>query len=192
MPTDAESIVEAQPLDEHNRALVDNVHPQDWENPTPKGRYHMVVIGAGTAGLVTAVGAAGLGARVALIERNLMGGDCLNSGCVPSKALIRAAHAAASVRDAAQFGVRGADATAAVDFGHVMERMRRLRAGISAHDSARRFSDLGVDVFLGQAAFSGPRQVRVGDQTLEFAKACVATGTRAAIPRFQVCERRMP
>ena len=182
MPKSIESIAEARPLDEHNQVLVGNVHPQDWENPEPKGRYHMVVIGAGTAGLVTAIGAAGLGARVALIERNLMGGDCLNSGCVPSKALIRAAHTAASVRDAGQFGVHVAEGASTVDFGQVMERMRRLRAGISAHDSARRFSDLGVDVYLGQATFTGRRQVRVGDQTLEFAKACVATGTRARVP----------
>ncbi len=182
MPKSIESIAEARPLDEHNQVLVGNVHPQDWENPEPKGRYHMVVIGAGTAGLVTAIGAAGLGARVALIERNLMGGDCLNSGCVPSKALIRAAHTAASVRDAGQFGVHVAEGASTVDFGQVMERMRRLRAGISAHDSVRRFSDLGVDVYLGQATFTGRRQVRVGDQTLEFAKACVATGTRARVP----------
>ena len=84
---------EAQPFDEHNRRLIDNVHPSNWVNPQPSGRYNMVVIGAGTAGLVTAAGAAGLGAKVALIERHLMGGDCLNVGCVPSKALIRCARA---------------------------------------------------------------------------------------------------
>ncbi|MBE7504889.1 MAG: FAD-dependent oxidoreductase [Planctomycetia bacterium] len=77
--------------DEHNRRLVANIHPTAWTNPTPAGRYNLVVVGAGTASLVTAAGAAGLGARVALIERDLMGGDCLNVGCVPSKALIRAA-----------------------------------------------------------------------------------------------------
>ena len=73
------------PLDEHNRKLRDHVHPPQWTNPTPpggRGRYNPVVIGAGTAGLVTAAGAAGLGARVALVERSLMGGDCLNVGCV--------------------------------------------------------------------------------------------------------------
>ena len=182
MPVPIESLAEAKPLDRHNRLLVSNVHPQDWENPEPKGRYHMVVIGAGTAGLVTAIGAAGLGARVALIERKLMGGDCLNSGCVPSKALIRAAHAAATVRDAEDFGVRISADAACVDFGKVMERMRRLRAGISAHDSVRRFSGLGVDVFLGQATFAGGRTVRVGEKTLEYSKACIATGTRAAFP----------
>src|SRR5262245_214629 len=93
------------PDDEFNRRLVANVHPADWVNPTPAERYNLVVIGAGTAGLIAAIGAAGLGARVALIERELMGGDCLNVGCVPSKALIRAARAAAQVRDAAQFGI---------------------------------------------------------------------------------------
>ena len=81
------------PEDVHNRKLVGNVHPGDWVNPDPAGRYNMIVIGGGTAGLVTAAGAAGLGARVALVERHLMGGDCLNVGCVPSKALIRAARA---------------------------------------------------------------------------------------------------
>ena len=79
------------PWDAHNRTLVSNVHPSDWMHPKPAARYNLVVIGGGTAGLVTAVGAAGLGAKVALIERHLIGGDCLNVGCVPSKALIRAA-----------------------------------------------------------------------------------------------------
>src|SRR5438552_1120536 len=88
-----------QPLDEHNRTLVENVHPTSWTNPVPAGRYNIVVVGAGTAGLVTAIGSAGIGAKVAIIEKHLMGGDCLNVGCVPSKALIRAAHAVADVRD---------------------------------------------------------------------------------------------
>lgn len=182
MPIPAEAIVEAQPLDEHNRLLVNNVHPPDWVNPEPRGRYHMVVIGGGTAGLVTAVGAAGLGARVALVERSLLGGDCLNSGCVPSKALIRSAHVAASVRDAGQFGIRLSREQVKFDFSAAMERMRRLRAGISAHDSVERLKGLGVDVFLGQAEFSGPRRIRVGEKLLDFSKACVATGTGAAIP----------
>ena len=180
MPSPAEVHAPAQPLDRHNRILVENVHPPDWVNPSPAGRYHMVVVGAGTAGLVTAVGAAGLGAKVALVERSLMGGDCLNAGCVPSKALIRAARALSAFRGAAEFGI--ADRAPRVDFAKVMERMRRLRAGISAHDSAKRFSELGVDVYLGQASFTGRRTVEVGDATLRFAKACIATGTRARIP----------
>lgn len=170
-----------QPWDAHNKKLVSNVHPADWKNPTPGPRYNLVVIGGGTAGLVSAVGAAGLGAKVALIEKHFLGGDCLNVGCVPSKAIIRAARAVAAVREAAGFGVNVPSGVTA-DFGHVMERMRRLRADISPHDSAQRFSDLGVDVFLGAAKFTGADTVEVGGQTLRFAKAVIATGARAAAP----------
>jgi pyruvate/2-oxoglutarate dehydrogenase complex dihydrolipoamide dehydrogenase (E3) component len=171
-----------QPDDEHNRLLVDNVHPSEWTNPAPTGRYNLVVLGAGTAGLVAAAGAAGMGAKVALVERHLMGGDCLNVGCVPSKAIIRSGHAAHAVRDAGQFGieVRG---EIEVDFERVMERMRRIRAGISTHDSAQRFADhYGVDVYFGQARFTGRNAVGVDGTTIRFAKAVVATGARAAVP----------
>ena len=168
------------PPDEHNADLVANVHPQDWSNPTPGGRYNLVVIGAGTAGLVTAAGAAGLGAKVALVERHLMGGDCLNVGCVPSKGVITSARVAAAVRDAGRFGVEAE--LKGVDFPAVMERMRRLRAGIAHNDSARRFSDLGVDVYLGDAAFEGEGRVTVGDAVLEYSRAVIATGARAALP----------
>ncbi|UCF89742.1 MAG: FAD-dependent oxidoreductase, partial [Desulfobacterales bacterium] len=177
-PPGADAFRPVQPDDEHNRELRRNVHPTDWVNPVPDGKYNMVVIGGGTAGLVTAAGTAGLGGKVALIERNLLGGDCLNVGCVPSKALIRAARAVADVRDAREFGVRVPDGVA-VDFPAIMERMRRLRAGISHHDSAQRFQQLGVDVFLGSARFSGRDTVEVAGQTLKFAKACIATGARA-------------
>ena len=169
-----------EPRDAHDRALVEHTHPADWVNPTPAGRYNLVVIGAGTAGLVSAIGAASLGARVALIERDLMGGDCLNVGCVPSKALLRAARAVADVRAAAQFGVE-APAEARVDFARVMERMRRLRAEISRADSARRYRDLGVDVFLGAGRFTGRETVAVGGHTLRFARAVIATGARPAL-----------
>jgi pyruvate/2-oxoglutarate dehydrogenase complex dihydrolipoamide dehydrogenase (E3) component len=170
------------PRDQHDRVLVENTHPAEWANPTPAGRYNLVVIGAGTAGLVSAIGAAGLGARVALVERDLMGGDCLNVGCVPSKALLRAARAVADARDAARFGV-DAPADVRADFARVMERMRRLRAEISRADSAWRYRDLGVDVFLGAGRFTGRDTVAVGDRTLRFAKAVIATGARpAALP----------
>lgn len=170
-----------QPWDAHNQKLVSNVHPADWKNPTPAPRYNLVVIGGGTAGLVSAVGAAGLGAKVALIEKHFMGGDCLNVGCVPSKAIIRAARKAAGVHDMADFGVEVPNGTT-IDFGKVMERMRRLRADISAHDSAKRFTELGVDVFLGAGKFTGPDSIEVGGQLLWFAKAVIATGSRAAAP----------
>ncbi len=174
-------VVRVPPDDAYNRALVANVHPPDWVNPEPAARYNLVVIGAGTAGLVSAAGAAGLGARVALVERELLGGDCLNVGCVPSKALLRCARAAADVRDAGRFGVE-VPAGARVNFPAVMERMRRLRAEISPHDSAARFRGLGVDVFLGQARFTGPDVVEVGGKLLRFSKAVIATGARAARP----------
>lgn len=173
-------LVQLQPLDRFNAQLASNVRPPDWANPTPAGRYNLVVIGAGTAGLVTAAGAAGLGAKVALVERALMGGDCLNVGCVPSKGIISAARVAATVRDASAFGVEVAEPE--VDFHRVMARMRRLRAGISKNDSAARFRDLGVDVFLGEARFLGGGRIAVGDSTLRFKKAVVATGARAAAP----------
>lgn len=177
----AARLPQAQPLDAVNRQWLEHTHPSDWTNPTPEGRYNLVVIGGGTAGLVTAAGAAGLGAKVALVERDLLGGDCLNVGCVPSKALLRAARAAADVRGAGAFGVR-VPSGVTVDFPAVMARMRELRAGISPHDSAARFRGLGIDVFLGEGRFTGPDAVTVGGQTLRFSRACIATGARASAP----------
>ena len=171
------------PEDAHNQALVANVHPADWPNPEPRNRYNLVVIGAGTAGLVCAAGAAGLGARVALIEHHLLGGDCLNTGCVPSKALIRAARAAHEARTGAVYGLRPGPEGALPDFAAIMTRMRRLRAEISRHDSARRFRDqLGVDVFLGEARFTGADCVEVAGRQLTFHRAALCTGARAALP----------
>ena len=169
------------PYDEFNLQLEADVHPRDWKNPTPSGRYNLVVIGAGTAGLVTAAGAAGLGAKVALIERNLMGGDCLNVGCVPSKGVISAARAAATVRNAGEFGVH-IPGDVQVDFGAVMQRMRRLRARISPNDSAQRFRDLGVDVYFGDARFINSDTIEVEGTRLNFKRAVIATGARAAAP----------
>lgn len=185
----SQTLVQLTPYDEFNKALESNVHPPEWENPKIDQPYHLVVIGAGTAGLVTAAGAAGLGARVALVERELMGGDCLNVGCVPSKAIIRAARVAATVRDASEFGVP-TSGTITADFPKLMERMRKLRAQISPADSAKRFRDLGVDVFLGQAAFTGGQSIEVSQgngsaSQLEFRKAVIATGARAAAPPVQ-------
>ncbi|MHC5053589.1 MAG: TIGR04283 family arsenosugar biosynthesis glycosyltransferase [Planctomycetota bacterium] len=170
-------------MDEHNHELVRDVRPSDWRNPTPEGRYNLVVIGAGTGGLVTAAGAAGLGAMVALVERNLLGGDCLNYGCVPSKTLIRASRAAADARRSGELGVHIAG-DVEVDFAKVMERVRRVRARISRHDSAERFAGLGVDVYLGEARFVGRRAVEVEGTRLEFSKAVIATGARAAAPHI--------
>src|SRR5215510_15059702 len=160
------------PDDEHNRTLVNNVHPSNWVNPAPAGRYNIVVIGAGTAGLITAVVAASLGAKVALIEKHLMGGDCLNVGCVPSKGIIRAARAWADVRNAEEFGLHIPPGVK-YDFGAVMERMRKLRAQISHNDSVHRYTKLGVDVYIGNGRFIGDDTIEVdgpaGHRTLIFA-----------------------
>ncbi len=177
--------VDVLPADAHNKQLLDNVHPADWANPVPQPIYDVVVIGGGTAGLITAAGAAGLGARAALVERHLLGGDCLTVGCVPSKALIRPSRLAAEMRQADRFGLTPVEA-AATDFPAVMERLRRIRADISHHDSARRYRDeLGVDVFIGEGAFAGPDSVRVGDHTLRFKKAVITTGARAVHPEVE-------
>jgi pyruvate/2-oxoglutarate dehydrogenase complex dihydrolipoamide dehydrogenase (E3) component len=170
------------PLDENNITLVNNVHPPDWKNPEPAARYSLVVIGGGTAGLVTAAGAAGLGAKVALIERHLMGGDCLNVGCVPSKSVIRASRAIYDARVSKAFGVKGTGGLS-IDFGEAMERMRRIRAGISFHDSFERFTkELGIDVFLGNGTFIGPDSIDVEGKRLRFAKAAICSGARTAAP----------
>jgi len=149
------------PDDAPNRELVAHVHPSNWRNPTPRGRYNLVVIGGGTAGLVAAIGAAGLGAKVALIERHLLGGDCLNTGCVPSKALLRAARAAYDAREFASFA-GGVPQSVSVDFAQVMRRMRQIRAGIAHHDSAQRCAESGVDVFFGEAKFGSKTSVQSG------------------------------
>jgi len=173
--------IRVEPMDQFNQALVNDVHPHDWVNPTPEAKYNLVVIGAGSGGLVTALGAAGLGAKVALVERYLLGGDCLNVGCVPSKCLLRSARQVDLARRDGEFGVGDGGGTG--DFAAIMERMRRLRSEISPNDSARRLTEAGVDVYFGQAEFIDARIVRVDGRDLTFAKAVIATGARpVALP----------
>src|SRR5260370_42404412 len=117
------------PEDAANRALIADVHPRDWRNPTPAGTYDLIAIGGGTAGLVSAAGAAALGARVALLERHLLGGDCLNVGCVPSKAGLRSARAIGEMKRAAALVWRVAAGEA--DLGPIMPRLRQLKSAIS-------------------------------------------------------------
>ena len=167
--------------DTDDRELCDNVRPPGWRNPPPRGRYHLLVIGAGPAGLVAARGAAAFGARVALIERDLLGGDCLNYGCVPSKPLIRTARLYAEMRNAANYGARPPD-DIQVDFPMAMQRMRRIRARISRVDSAPRLAADGIDVFFGSARFVSGDAVDVDGTRLRFKKAMVATGSRSTLP----------
>ena len=148
--------------DELSRSLL---APADYQNPTPQARYHLAVVGAGPAGLIAAIGAAGLGAKVALIEADLMGGDCLNIGCVPSKALLEYTH-------------KNPTGSFADAFAH----LRAVRAGIAPHDSVARYSELGVDVFLGRAAFNAQGQLEVKNTVIDARRICLATGARAGIP----------
>jgi pyruvate/2-oxoglutarate dehydrogenase complex dihydrolipoamide dehydrogenase (E3) component len=168
-----------EPFDEHNRRLVENVHPPGWRNPEPAERYHLVAIGAGTAGLVSAIVTANLGGRAALVERHLMGGDCLIVGCVPSKGLIAASRALQRRELGSLLAAPRPESEA---FARAMERVRRLRADISPHDSARRFAEAGVDVFLGHGRFVARDEIEVDGKRLRFRRAVIATGARAAAP----------
>src|SRR6266487_2017299 len=145
--------------------------------------YNVVVIGAGTAGLVTAAGTAALGGRVALIERNRMGGDCLNFGCVPSKALISSARIFQQIRDAEKWGLDRQQPQFV--FETVFERMRARRAKIAPNDSQERFESLGVDVFRGEARFVSPHEVEVNGHKLRAKNFVIATGSRAVIPKIE-------
>ena len=157
----------AYPGAEHDRAWLKLVCPADYRNPVPARRYHLAVIGAGPAGLVTAIAAAGLGAKVALIERHAMGGDCLNVGCVPSKALLE------HTRQAAQGGA---------DFDAAFEWLRNVRAQIAVHDSVERYRSAGVDVFLGHARFADERTLDVDGASIAARRFVIATGSRPALP----------
>jgi pyruvate/2-oxoglutarate dehydrogenase complex dihydrolipoamide dehydrogenase (E3) component len=172
------------PADQFNQTLISHVHPPDWQNPIPADRYDLVVIGAGTAGLVVAAGAAGLGIglKIALIEKHLMGGDCLNVGCVPSKCLISSAFVVGEAWQAERLGVHCP--APAVDFPAVMARLRQVRADISHNDSAQRFKDLGIDVFLGAGQFIDHQTISVGTAQLKFKKAVIASGARAVRPNI--------
>lgn len=173
------------PLDEHNQTLLNHVHPPGWKDPVSKNddHYDLVVVGGGTAGLVTAAGSAGVGARVAMIEAHMLGGDCLNVGCVPSKTIIHSANLAHTLRgdmerlNAAGVSIEGGAAAVKVDFDKVMERVRKIRADISHHDSVERYSkELGVDIFIGYGKFTSEKTVVVNGRTLTFKRAAVCTG----------------
>jgi pyruvate/2-oxoglutarate dehydrogenase complex dihydrolipoamide dehydrogenase (E3) component len=179
--TSNSSPFDVEPLDSHIRELMAQLHPLDWVNPKPVSKYNLVIIGAGAAGLSVAVGAAALGAKVALVERHLLGGSHLNVGDIPCNALIRPARFAAEWRRAAMGGLTST--APSFDFPKIMHRLRRLQTDISRHHSAQRFRDeLGVDVFVGDARFAEPDRVEVDGRKLHFAKAVVATGSRLKQP----------
>lgn len=184
-PKDVHVASNVWPMDSHNTTLLDHVHPPEWCDPKANNSdgsstYDLVCIGAGVGGLITAGGAAGVGAKVAMIEENLLGGDCLNVGCVPSKAIIHSANMAHSVKgDVKRLEAAGifVDPNAVhIDFEKVMERVRKVRADISHHDSAERYTELGVEVYIGRAVFTSERSVIVNGRTLNFKRAAIATG----------------
>ncbi len=165
----------------HDQRLLKTVRPAVWDTPTPVDRYDLVVVGAGSGGLVSAAIGVALGARVALIEKGLLGGDCLNYGCVPSKGILRASRSWADAQ-ASHEDFHGPEVSGEGDFGAVMERMRKIRADISAVDGAERFRSLGVDIFFGQARFTGSDRVEVEGLELRFRRAILATGARPSLP----------
>ena len=138
------------------------------------------VIGAGSGGLSVAAGAVQMGAKVVLIEKGKMGGDCLNTGCVPSKALLAAGHAAENARRASRFGI--STGPVEIDFGRAIDHVHSVIAGIAPHDSVERFEELGCTVIQAEARFTGPAEVVAGDTTVKAKRFVIATGSRAAVP----------
>jgi pyruvate/2-oxoglutarate dehydrogenase complex dihydrolipoamide dehydrogenase (E3) component len=138
------------------------------------------VIGAGSGGLSVAAGAVQMGAKVVLIEKGKMGGDCLNTGCVPSKALLAAGHAAENARRASRFGV--STGPVEIDFGRAIDHVHSVIAGIAPHDAVERFEELGCTVIQAEARFTGPGEVVAGDTTIKAKRFVIATGSRAAVP----------
>jgi pyruvate/2-oxoglutarate dehydrogenase complex dihydrolipoamide dehydrogenase (E3) component len=141
----------------------------------------LCVIGAGAAGLSVAAGAAQFGIAAVLIEQDRMGGECLNTGCVPSKALLAAAKGAQAVRDAKQFGI---DAEPIVQFKRVHAHVRSVIGSIAPHDSVQRFERLGVEVIRGKARFIGPRSIAVDGRKLHAHRVVIATGSAPAVPEI--------
>jgi dihydrolipoamide dehydrogenase len=165
------------------RKLVDFIKARKALRNYPKPRHfdrNLVVIGAGSGGLVTAYIAAAVKAKVTLIEKHKMGGDCLNTGCVPSKALLRSAKFLSHVNRAREFGIKSARAE--FDFAEVMERVRRIIQTVEPHDSIERYTELGVEVIEGEARIVSPYTVEVNGQTLTTRAIVIATGARPFVP----------
>lgn len=169
------------PQDIHERERIANLRPQAWVNPEPAGRYRLVVVGSGFAGLVAAQMAAARGVKVALIERDFIGGTCINTGCVPSKAIIRTSRLYAEMRDASRYGAQ-VPSPMNMNFAATMQRVRRIRTHLGQRNSVRRLTAAGIDVFFGDARFVGMDALTVNATRLRFDKALIATGARPNAP----------
>ena len=148
--------------------------------------YHIIVIGAGSAGLVVASGAAALGAKVALIEREKMGGDCLNAGCVPSKAFLKCAHLAKDIKKSEKFGIEST--IKEVDLAKIMERVRSVIKEIEPHDSRERYESLGVDVITGQGELIDNHTIKAGERIITTKSIVIATGSEPVVPKIKGLE----
>ena len=165
-------------------APLSNTRPADWHNPTSHSRFDLLVIGAGPGGIVAARTAAADGARVALVERYQLGGNCINEGCIPSKTLLRSAQLYAEMRTAERYGV-APPPTLPVDFVMAMERVRRVRARLSRTDTPAQLLQAGIALYFGCARFVGPDAVDVDGTRITFKKALIATGSRAVLPQIK-------
>ena len=178
-------MTEAQPhatADRDDEIWLDRVHPAAWKNPHPKNRYLLVVLGGGYGGILTALEAARAGASVALVERDLLGGACLNAGCISSKALIRTSRLCSDIANAWRFGAGTPPRDFQGDFSAAMERMRNVRSRVSRRHSAQELSEHGIDVFFGRGPFTRKSSLVVHGQELHFRRALIATGARQIIP----------
>jgi pyruvate/2-oxoglutarate dehydrogenase complex dihydrolipoamide dehydrogenase (E3) component len=164
-------------LDELNRKFRQDIFPPDWKNPQPARLYDLVIIGGGPGGMTATTVATGLDVKVAVVEKEHFGGECLSYGCIPSKAMLRCSRVAEEVRQGKEFGLEIPQGWK-VNFAAVMQRVRHLQTIISPHDSAEHFKKLGADVFFGTGYFVGPNELKVGDQSIHFKKAIIMTGTQ--------------
>ena len=151
-------------------------------------KYDLIVIGGGSGGLVCAAGGAGLGAKVALIEKKKLGGDCLNTGCVPSKALIRSATVIHTLQKAKTYGIK--ECTFQFDFSDIMARVKTIQKQIEPHDSPERFQNLGVDVKFGTYTFKNSHELTNGKETLYGKRIVIATGSSPFVPPIPGCEEK--
>lgn len=175
----SEPAPKTKPNDED--VFLRRVRPEPWQNPVPNGVYDLAILGAGPAGIAAAEEAARLGVRVALIERNRIGGNSLNTGSVPSKSIVKSAGVYAEMHKAEQFGAP-MPSEPALDFAKVMDRMRRVRTRISEHHSVEKLHALRIDIYFDTARFEAADMMRVGDAALRFKKAIIATGARSKAP----------